>query len=83
MDVTKSSSECKHATNEYLDDSLGSNQTFNLSIYLTLEYIKTTNRTTYLEKFKCEICLTFMDGGSIRLAIVINTLEVACMGVVA
>ena len=36
--------KCKHATNEYLYDSLDSNQTFNLYLHLSLGWIKITNR---------------------------------------
>ena len=65
MDVTRSKSEYKHATNKYLDDSLGSNKTFNLSLHLSLECIKTTNRNNLFEKkLKCKIGVTFVDGGS-------------------
>ena len=64
MDISKSKSECKHVTNEYLNDSLGSNKTFNLFLHLSIECIKTINRITYLEKLKCEIGITFVDGGS-------------------
>jgi hypothetical protein len=41
---------CKYATNEYLDDSSGSNQTFNLSLHLSLKYIKTINRNNLFGK---------------------------------
>ena len=36
----KSRSECKHTTNEHLDDSLGSNKTFNLSLHLSRKKYK-------------------------------------------
>ena len=35
--VVNASMQPTNATNEYLDESLGSNQTFNLSLHLTLE----------------------------------------------
>ena len=50
--VIKSRSECNHATKKYLDDSLGSNQTFKLSPNLNLECIKTINRNNLFVKTK-------------------------------
>ena len=47
---TSASTEYKHVNNEYLDDSLGSNKIFNLSLHLSFECIKTTNMNNLFEK---------------------------------
>jgi hypothetical protein len=61
LDITESGSECKYVSNEYLDDSLNSNQTFNLSFYLSVKCINITNRNNLFEKTQMLNMLNFCE----------------------